>query len=58
MLSEKLGDTEMQLEREKDTSSMYHRRFRATDLELRDKQKEMVVHSFRLKTFNERRKSS
>ena len=33
----------MQLEREKDTSSMYHRRFRATDMELKDKQKEMVI---------------
>ncbi|KAL2052983.1 hypothetical protein ABVK25_006620 [Lepraria finkii] len=42
-LSEKLGDTEMQLEREKDTSGMYHRRFRATDMELKDKQKEMVI---------------
>ena len=33
----------MQLEREKDTSSMYHQRYRATDMELRDKQKEMVI---------------
>ena len=33
----------MQLEREKDTSSMYHHRYRATDMELKDKQKEMVI---------------
>ena len=33
----------MQLEREKDTSSMYHQRYRATDMELKDKQKEMVI---------------
>lgn len=33
----------MQLEREKDTSSMYHQRYRTTDMELRDKQKEMVI---------------
>ena len=37
----------MQLEREKDTSSMYHQRFRATDMELKDKQKEMVILHFR-----------
>ena len=33
----------MQLEREKDTSSMYHQRYRTTDMELKDKQKEMVI---------------
>ena len=42
ILTDRLEDTKMQLEREKDTSSIYHLRLRDTGLELQNKQKQMV----------------
>lgn len=41
-LRENLDETELQLEREKATSKMYHRRYRDTDMEFKTTQKSMV----------------
>ncbi len=47
-LQGKLEDNEMKLEREKDTSELYHQRFRDTDTELKNKQREMVALPLRI----------